>query len=245
MLEACATLPCRPSGRWLSSGTQPKVNNDSSPLLGTGDVELGRRRRRVIRIVKKKLPTVFTCPRCGEEAVRVTIDKQTGNATVLCALCQLRDEFPAHPAAQMIDVYSYFTDRFYGVKEPRAIIPREREHLAPTDEPEEPSLETASEESTAIEVVPDSPLVETPKEQVPSTPSLESPANSGELPPSTNETSEPIIEQSRQEEQQASQSQEKAEPEEEAEPFADILGENKDKKRYSPNPLPEQSSETN
>src|SRR5207249_2690706 len=88
---------------------------------------LGRRRRRVVRIVKKKLPTVFTCPRCGEEAVRVTIDKQTGHATVLCALCQLKDEFPAHPAAQMIDVYSYFTDRFYGVKDPRAIIPRERE----------------------------------------------------------------------------------------------------------------------
>lgn len=204
---------------------------------------MGRRRRRVIRIVKKKLPTVFTCPRCGEEAVRVTIDKQTGNATVLCALCQLKDEFPAHPAAQMIDVYSYFTDRFYGVKEPRAIIPREREHAAPTDEPEEPSLETASEETTAIEVVHETSLVETPKEHLPTTPSLE-PTTSGPEPlPSTDETSQPMMEQAQQGEQQASQSEDKAEPEEEAEPFADILGENKDKKRYSSNPLPQQASE--
>src|SRR5213593_1006323 len=101
---------------------------------------MGRRRRRVVRIVKKKLPTVFTCPRCGEEAVRVTIDKQTGHATVMCALCQLKDEFPAHPAAQMIDVYSYFADRFYGVKDPRAIIPHEREiaHFTPEEEAPEP-----------------------------------------------------------------------------------------------------------
>src|SRR5215831_10857926 len=107
---------------------------------------MGRRRRRVIRIVKKKLPTVFICPRCGEEAVRVTIAKDTGHATVLCALCNLKDDFPAHPAAQPIDVYSYFTDRFYGVKEPRAIIPRERAFAqAPSDEPAEE--ETATPEA--------------------------------------------------------------------------------------------------
>src|SRR5207249_5759314 len=61
--------------------------------------------------------------------------KDTGHATVLCALCNLKDEFPAHPAAQAIDVYSFFTDRFYGVKEPRAIIPHEREfEHAPSEE---------------------------------------------------------------------------------------------------------------
>jgi transcription elongation factor Elf1 len=204
---------------------------------------MGRRRRRVIRIVKKKLPTVFTCPRCGEEAVRVTIDKQTGNATVLCALCQLKDDFPAHPAAQPIDVYSYFTDRFYGVKAPRAIIPREREHVTPTDEPEEPSLETTAEESTAIEVVPETPLVEAAKEQVPVAAPLESPTSGSEPLPSTEEMGKPMIEQAQSSEQSEPPTEEKAEPEEEAEPFADIMGENKDKKRYSPNPLPQQASE--
>ena len=100
---------------------------------------MGRRRRRVVRIVKKKLPTVFVCPRCGEEAVRVTIAKDTGKATVMCALCQLKDEFQAHPAAQMIDVYSFFADRFYGVKDPRAIIPHDRDSkFAAPEEPSEP-----------------------------------------------------------------------------------------------------------
>src|SRR5437879_13764627 len=111
--------------------------------------------RRVIRIVKKKLPTVFVCPRCGEEAVRVTIAKDTGHATVLCALCNLKDDFPAHPAAQAIDIYSYFTDRFYGVTDARPIIRDEREcsnvttETTPSEEvpttPESPKAEAHTE----------------------------------------------------------------------------------------------------
>jgi transcription elongation factor Elf1 len=206
---------------------------------------LGRRRRRVVRIVKKKLPTVFTCPRCGEEAVRVTIDKQTGHTTVLCALCQLKDEFPAHPAAQMIDVYSYFTDRFYGVKDPRAIIPREREHMvAPSEEPEEPSLETSSEESTAIEVVPKTPLAETSTSPVPDISPNEPVEVSSSPTESIDETSLPEENSPAEESTQSQETEEKDEEEEESEPFADILQENKDKKRYSPNPIPQQSSET-
>ena len=182
---------------------------------------------------------MFTCPRCGEEAVRVTIDKQTGHATVLCALCQLKDEFPAHPAAQMIDVYSYFTDRFYGVKDPRAIIPREREQMvAPSEEPEEPSLETSSQESTAIEVVP-----ETPTNPIPDIPLTEPMEASSSPTESIEEASLPEENVPAEESAESQDAQEKAESEEEGEPFADILQENKDKKRYSPNPLPQQSSE--
>jgi len=205
---------------------------------------LGRRRRRVVRIVKKKLPTVFTCPRCGEEAVRVTIDKQTGHATVLCALCQLKDDFPAHPAAQTIDVYSYFTDRFYGVKDPRAIIPREREHImAPSDEREEPSLETSAEESTAIEVVPETPLAEILRNPVPDVPPT-GPVEANSSPAESLEEQDlPGENASAEENTQSQEADEKAESEEEREPFADILQENKDKKRYSPNPLPPQASE--
>src|SRR5713101_176269 len=206
---------------------------------------MGRRRRRVVRIVKKKLPTVFTCPRCGEEAVRVTIDKQTGHATVLCALCQLKDDFPAHPAAQSIDVYSYFTDRFYGVKDPRAIIPREREHvMAPSDEPEEPSLETSGEESTAIEVVPETPLAESPTSHVLDAPHTEPVEANSSPTESMAESSLPEESAPAEESTTSEDVEEKAEAEEEGEPFADILQENKDKKRYSPNPLPQQSPET-
>ena len=41
---------------------------------------VGRRRRRVIKVVKKKLPSVFTCPVCGEEAIRVKLPDGSGPA---------------------------------------------------------------------------------------------------------------------------------------------------------------------
>ncbi len=207
---------------------------------------MGRRRRRVVRIVKKKLPTVFICPRCGEESVRVTIAKDTGKATVMCALCQLKDEFPAHPAAQMIDVYSYFADRFYGVKDPRAIMPRERESRAPVGE-EEPS----EPEPVVAQVEAPRELSPTPDEES----ALENPELSQEaqLQGSTfaesGEPSNPPLEESSREEDHArpsgetpeTSSEEKPSAEEE-EPFADIMG-TKDKKRYSPNPVHQQESE--
>ncbi len=179
------------------------------------------------------------CPRCGEEAVRVTIAKDTGKAVVLCAMCQLKDEFEAHPAAQAIDVYSYFTDKFYGVKDPRPIIPKERaiprfhaEEVEDTlEEPvtaEEPALEPALEtkveaETTALST------------QEATTALAETTAVSGTTSPS-DETSESKLEES--------QSSESEKAKEEEEPFADILLENKDKKRYSSNPLPQESSES-
>jgi transcription elongation factor Elf1 len=207
---------------------------------------MGRRRRRVIRIVKKKLPTVFICPRCGEEAVRVTIAKDTGHATVLCALCNLKDDFPAHPAAQAIDVYSYFTDRFYGVKEPRAIIPRER---AFAQAPEEQAVE----DETAV---PEPPLRE--GEESSSTPGItavgivEEDESSGPVTPEkleaagekNSEEKTTPVEESPVESPEVLVTEMEKETEEEAEPFADILeSKDKDKKRYSSQPLPQQSTE--
>ena len=198
---------------------------------------MGRRRRRVIRIVKKKLPTVFVCPKCGEEAVRVTIAKDTGKATVLCALCSLKDEFQAHPAAQMIDVYSYFTDRFYGVKDPRPIIPREREAVRET--PEEVPREPVSPETAIVESEPHPPtVVEAAEHAITET-------SPPEAIQAFEETSPPVTEQTEQTAVEAPDTpKEEGEsgPEEDSEPFADIL-QSKDKKRYSPNPLPGQSSE--
>ena len=178
---------------------------------------------------------MFVCPRCGEEAVRVTIAKDTGHATVLCALCNLKDDFPAHPAAQAIDVYSYFTDRFYGVKDPRAIIPREREFLqAPAEEPEEEeATATPSAENVSPPPIPENQVepqphqMETDLQPAPTTHVVES-------------TDQPTVEE---ESKTGPEVQiEEKESEEEAEPFADIL-ENKDKKRYSSQPLPQQSTE--
>ena len=199
---------------------------------------MGRRRRRVVRIVKKKLPTVFVCPRCGEEAVRVTIAKDTGHATVLCALCNLKDDFPAHPAAQAIDVYSYFTDKFYGVKDARPIIPHEREFSSVyTDE-------APSEEAPAT---PESPKSEVPMEASRPPMMVEKPVPEAQVSvaeQSQASAQEPTAKEEGPMESVDSQTAEgEKEKEDDSEPFADILENSKDKKRYSSNPLPQQQPE--
>ena len=193
--------------------------------------------------MKKKLPTVFVCPRCGEEAVRVTIAKDTGHATVLCALCNLKDDFPAHPAAQAIDVYSYFTDRFYGVKDPRAIIPHEREiQFAPPaeDTPEEQPVPQTSESVPW----PNSPDInaERPEIEPPTARDISQAELGGKLENTSPESVGANDRDSAGVSEADSTAESEKKPEEDSEPFADIL-ENKDKKRYSATPLPQQSSE--
>jgi transcription elongation factor Elf1 len=74
---------------------------------------MGRRRRRVVKIVKKKLPTIFTCPACGEESVKVIVKSGSGNAVVQCGSCGIREELSVPPSSSMVDVYCIFTDRYY------------------------------------------------------------------------------------------------------------------------------------
>jgi transcription elongation factor Elf1 len=199
---------------------------------------MGRRRRRVIRIVKKKLPTVFVCPRCGEEAVRVTIAKDTGHATVLCALCNLKDDFPAHPAAQAIDLYSYFTDRFYGVKDARPIIPRERETFSAPTEEADVEEQLAPPETLKSEVP-----MKTPQSSMPvNEPMPEAQLGGTEESQSLVQESAPKVE-ARMEAVDAQSAEAEKEKEDDSEPFADILDTPKDKKRYSSNPLPQQPPE--
>lgn len=82
---------------------------------------MGRRRRRIVRFPKKRLPTVFLCPKCGKEAVNVTIEKMSKSARVECGSCQLRAEVPVSPASAPIDAYCRFVDDYYAQPAPRQV----------------------------------------------------------------------------------------------------------------------------
>ncbi len=76
---------------------------------------MGRRRKKVVHIPKKRLPKFFSCPKCGKETVKVEISREEGgHAVARCSSCGLKEEFPIKPAQGEVDVYCMLTDRVYG-----------------------------------------------------------------------------------------------------------------------------------
>jgi transcription elongation factor Elf1 len=76
---------------------------------------MGRRRKKVVHIPKKRLPKFFSCPRCGKETVRVEIDRiEGGHSIARCSSCGLQEEFQIKKAQGEVDVYCMLTDRIYG-----------------------------------------------------------------------------------------------------------------------------------
>lgn len=75
---------------------------------------MGRRRRKVVHIPKKRLPKFFSCPRCGKKMVRVELFRDEGRAVISCGSCGAKEQFQIKPVQREIDVYCMFTDKVYG-----------------------------------------------------------------------------------------------------------------------------------
>lgn len=74
---------------------------------------MGRRRRKVVKIVRRKLPELFLCPRCGKNTVKATIKKKRGQVVVICSSCGLNAAFRLTPQMAEVDAYCRFVDEFY------------------------------------------------------------------------------------------------------------------------------------
>ncbi len=72
-----------------------------------------RKRRKIIRRVIRRIPSVFECPNCGRRAVTVEIDKKDSKAVVRCGECELKAEFKYSPVYKPVDFYNMFVDAFY------------------------------------------------------------------------------------------------------------------------------------
>ncbi len=72
-----------------------------------------RRRRKTIKIVKRKLPKYFVCPRCGARSVKVTLNETGASAKVQCSQCGLSGEVEVSGPLHPVDIYCKFSDLFY------------------------------------------------------------------------------------------------------------------------------------
>jgi transcription elongation factor Elf1 len=70
---------------------------------------MGRRKRRVVHVVRKTLPKVFTCPNCGMVSVRLQPKDTT--TIISCGSCGTSQEIP-NAGKEPIDIYNEFIDRF-------------------------------------------------------------------------------------------------------------------------------------
>ena len=68
----------------------------------------------MVRIPRKRLPKIFSCPKCGKETVRVALFRDESRAEAGCSSCGYEEKFQVKPAQSEVDVYCMLTDRVYG-----------------------------------------------------------------------------------------------------------------------------------
>lgn len=72
---------------------------------------MGRRRRKTApRRPIRSIPSIFNCPRCGRNAVRVELNKNIGQATIHCGNCDVQATIGITPLTEPVDVYGEFVD---------------------------------------------------------------------------------------------------------------------------------------
>jgi transcription elongation factor Elf1 len=73
---------------------------------------MGRRRKKVIRVSRRKLPKVFSCPQCGVTSIRIII-KLNENSKIICGSCGINwEKSNISKNTEAIDIYNEFVDKY-------------------------------------------------------------------------------------------------------------------------------------
>ncbi len=76
-------------------------------------IQMGRRRRKVIKRVTKRIPTLFTCPSCGNKSIKINLDRDHNEATVRCGNCGINAKLSTSRLTEQVDAYGLFIDEYY------------------------------------------------------------------------------------------------------------------------------------
>jgi transcription elongation factor Elf1 len=77
---------------------------------------MGRRRRqKTRRRPPKRIPDVYSCPDCGNVAIKIDLYRDNQMAIVKCGSCGLEMTITeVTPLTEPVDIYGSFIDRYYG-----------------------------------------------------------------------------------------------------------------------------------
>ena len=96
---------------------------------------MGRRRRKnpVSTRSQRRLPTIFKCPNCGKDAIRIQYAKNRKSALVKCGACRIYANVKVNSLMESVDVYGEFVDN-YEFPEPKESTEEEpKKELTPEE----------------------------------------------------------------------------------------------------------------
>jgi transcription elongation factor Elf1 len=74
---------------------------------------MARRRRREAKVIRKTIPKIFTCPKCGIQAVSVIENKASEKVKVVCGNCGLSTELEYVRNMENVDYFNRFADKYH------------------------------------------------------------------------------------------------------------------------------------
>lgn len=75
---------------------------------------MARRRRREAKVIRKVIPKVFPCPKCGMQAVSVIGNKASESVRVICGNCGLSTDLNYVGNMENVDYFNRFVDKYHG-----------------------------------------------------------------------------------------------------------------------------------